>query len=261
MPVTRAYGGAWSRAQFFENPQAVHTADPAHAEPGQMGDPARMDWTEPSYSTPPYMDAYLDSDVYVDGDSVVQSSDQLVLDQTDYTDHNPTQDHGLDLGASRQQLWAEKTIRGPGETYDYAITEAFGPAGMEPTNEQLRRGINADPINNPTVDPLNGAPLYDGKGFRYGIIETATRGRNRQFLAKNIRTDHGVRAVWPNTAYQASKARQLPGQPLFRSLSRNIMTTVKRPMLRTSPTPIGDVVVDDTQNPPAGLDDSIIEGF
>lgn len=260
MPAT-AYTGAWSRAQFFEIPQSVHVADPAHGEYGQQFDPQRTDWIEPPFSTPPYMDAYVDEDELEDSSTVVQVQGQLVLDQTNYADHGSNQNHAEDLGAPRQQLWAEKNVRGPGESYEYSVVDAFGPAGMTPTDENLRRGINADPINNPTVDPLNGAPLYDGKGFRYGVIENAVRGRNRAFLGRVIRTDHGFRAVYPNTAYQASVTRQSRNQPIFSSLARNILTTTKRPMLRQSPTPIGDTLLDDTQNPPAGMDDSIVEGF
>jgi hypothetical protein len=239
----------------------VHVADPAHGQYGEQFDPGQADWTEPPFSTPPYMDAYVDEDDIADANTVVQVQDQLVLDQTDYTDHSSSQDHGQDLGAPRALQWNEKNVRGPGETYDYKITDGFGPSGMVPTDENLRRGINADPINNPTVDPLNGAPLYDGKGFRYGIFEDATRGRNRKFLGRVIRLDHGVRAVYPNTAYQASVSRQVRDQPIFRSLSRNILMTTKRPMLRQAPTPIGDTLLDDTPNAPAGMDDSIVEGF
>lgn len=255
------YSGAWSRAQFFQVPQAVHVQDPAHGLYGQQDDPARADWTEPPFSTPPFMDAYLDDDDLADAETVVQVQGQLVLDQTDYMDHGSSQNHGEDLGASRALQWTEKNVRGPGESYEYTVTEAFGPRGMEPTDENLRRGINADPINNPTVDPLNGAPLYDGKGFRYGVIEFAVRGRNRRHLAKNVRTDHGVRAVYPNTAHQASVTRQFPATPLFASLARNILTTTKKPMLREAPTPIGDTILDDTPNPPAGMDDSVMEGL
>lgn len=261
MVTARAYSGAWSRAQFFEIPQSVHVADPAHGDYGQQFDPAQADWTEPPFSTPPFMDAYVDVDEFIDAETVVQVQDQLVLDQTDYTDHGSSQDHGQDLGAPRALQWNEKNMRGPGESYEHTIVDAFGPQGMTPTDENLRRGINADPINNPTVDPLNGAPLYDGKGFRYGVIENAIRGRNRAFLGRVIRTDHGVRAVYPNTAFQPSVSRQLRDQPLFRSLARNILTTTKRPMLRQAPPPIGEVTLDDTQNPPAGMDDSIVEGF
>lgn len=207
------------------------------------------------------MDAYVDQDEFTDSNEVVQVQGQLVLDQTDYTDHSSAQDHGQDLGAPRALQWNEKNVRGPHETYEYTVMDGFGPRGMTPTDENLRRGINADPINNPTVDPLNGAPLYDGKGFRYGVIENAVRGRNRSFLGRQLRSDHGVRAIFPNTAYQPSVSRQLRDQPIFRSLARNIITTTKRPMLRQAPTPIGDTLLDDTQNPPAGLDDSIVEGF
>lgn len=260
MPAT-AYSGAWSRKQFFQVPQSVHVQDPAHGEFGQRMDPAQADWTAAPFSTPPYMDAYVDGAEFDDSETVVQVQGQLVLDQTDYSDHGSSQNHSEDLGAPRALQWGEKNIRGPGESYERTVVEAFGPQGMEPTDENLRRGINADPINNPTVDPLNGAPLYDGKGFRYGVIENATRGRNRKQFAKVVRTDHGVRAVYPNTAYQASAIRQQRDIPLFSSLARNILTTSKRPMLRDAPPPISDVIYDDTPNPPAGLDDSIVEGF
>lgn len=260
MPTT-AYSGAWSRAQFFAVPPAVHVADPAHADYGQQFDPAQADWTGPPFSTPPYMDAYVDADDLADAETVVQIHDQLVLDQTDYTDHSSSQNHAEDLGAPRALQWNEKNVRGPGESYERMVVDAWGPRGMTPTDENLRRGINADPLNNPTVDPLNGAPLYDGKGFRYGVFEDAVRGRNRKFLGRVIRTDHGVRAVYPNTAFQASVTRQHRSTPLFASLARNILTTTKRPMLRQAPTPIGDTILDDTQNPPAGMDDSVVEGF
>lgn len=259
--VTRAYGGNFMRSQFFEVPEAVHVADPSHGVYGQSPDPNQADWTEPPFSTPPFMDAYVDPDELGDSGTVVQVQNQLVLDQTDYTDHGSNQNHGEDLGASRSQQWTEKNVRGPGETYDYSVVKAFGPNGMTPTNENLRRGINSDPINNPTVDPLNGAPLYDGDGFRYGVIENATRGRNRKFFAKQVRDDHGIRAVFPNTSYQAHQSRSLRDQPIYRSFARNILTTTKRPMVRTAPPPIDDTITDTTPNPPAGLDDSIIEGF
>ena len=260
MPAT-TYTGAWSRAQFFEVPESVHVQDPAHGVQGQVPDPNQADRETPPFSTPPYMDAYVDPDALDDAATVVTVQGQLVLDQSDYTDHGSSQNHAEDLGAPRALQWTEKRIIGPGETYEHTIVDAFGPRGMTPTDENLRRGINADPINNPTVDPLNGAPLYDGRGFRWGIIENFTRGRDRSFLAKPVRTDHGIRAIYPNTAFQAAESRKPQDQPLYRSLARMIQTTSKRPMLRQAPTPIGETTLDETPNPPVGQDDSIVEGF
>jgi hypothetical protein len=130
-------------------------------------------------------------------------------------------------------------IRGPGETYTEKNWESFGPKASEVSYEALMRGINSQPQNNP---PL---PMYDGKGFRYGYENFYARGRDRRFFVKPIRTEHGARPVLPNTAYIPPDSAYDKSRQLWSSLASTIDRRQKRPMLRQTPPPIGDTIMED----------------
>jgi hypothetical protein len=249
-----AFTGAWKRASYYAVPEAVHVADPAHEARGQQDESAVTEpWTAERVNLPPALDYYVDTEA----DESVLISQGITIDRTDYMEagHSHRGDHMEDLGAARAQNYTEKTIRGPGETYGFVSVPSFAPDNMQPTDENLRRGINSNPMNNPPLE------MYDGKGFRYGTWEFAERGRLRALLSRVIRTDHGLRPLFPNTAYAPPARKDLRDVPLWASLARNVLQTEKRPMVRRTPPSIGEVLAEDG-GPTIGDDASIISaGF
>lgn len=247
----RGYSGNWRDSQYYDVPEAVHVADPAHSVIGQTDD--SKDWTADPSNLPPGFDQYTDDTAGPDdvADHQIVTRDGLVLDQTSAHDHLNVGDHTTDMGSARAQHWHERPIVGPEETYGKTVVSSFGPDNMQPTYEQLSRGVNSNPINNP---PL---VMYDGKGFRYGTWEFSERGRLRRFLSRVVREDHGTHPLRPNTVYVPPGPHYLRDVPLWKSFARMIEKVEKRPMIRRTPPGIGEVIVDDG-GPGAGPDDSII---
>jgi hypothetical protein len=232
-----AYSGAWRRAQYFEAPEAVHTVDSEHQVRGQLHDPQTDAWTAERVSLPPGLDAYTDREA----DEAQVTTPGLVIDRSDYSEagHQHRGTHDEDLGAARAQNWAEKGIRGPNETYRQQSVTSFRPENMQPTDENLRRGVNSHPMNNPPLE------MYDGEGFRIGTWDFAERGRLRQYLSRVLRSDHGIRPVSPNTTYVPPERADVREVPLWSSLARSILQTEKRPMLRRAPPSIGETLIED----------------
>ncbi len=243
------YTGNWQRTQFYSVPGPEHIIDPAHDVPGQKPEQA-VDWTSPPLSLPPAVDVYTD-----DTDDAVVVSEGLVLDQTDAHDHLSAGDHETDLGSPRANHWNEPPIKGPGERYEARQWEDFGPENMQVTEEALRQGTNSAPQNNPPLE------MYFGKGFRYGTREFYERGRNRKYLSRVIRTDHGVHPLRPNTAHVPPPSHYERAVPLWKSFARMVDKVEKKTMIRRTPPAIGEVVVDDGGPSPEDAFSVIESGF
>ncbi len=252
MAADRAYSGAWRRTQYYQLPESVHVVGAEHEQRGQLGDPQQEAWTAEQTPLPPGLDAYVDHEA--DDGQVMTAG--LMIDQTDYSEagHSHRGTHDEDLGAARAQNHAEMDIRGPGETYGYQSVSSFRPENMQPTEEALRRGINSHPQNNPPLE------MYGGEGFRIGTWEFAERGRLRDYLSRVLRSDHGIRPLRPNTVYAPPASADDRAVPLWASLARSILQTEKRPMVRRSPPPIGEVLAEDGGPSPADAD-SIVGAF
>jgi hypothetical protein len=249
------YSGALVRTAYYEVPEAQHVADVAHQTPGKVDDPG---FTEEK-TVPPNAAPITDDEYIADGLFEVDYLSQgegYVLDRTP-ADHAHAGNHSLDEGSAEAQHHIRGAeMRGPGETYQRQVWKDFGPEASSLSDEVLRRGINADPINNP---PLAMYDVGDGpQGFRYGTQESATRGRDRKWLAREARSEHGARAVYPNTVYVPPPSADDRNVPQCRSYARNLQQMEKRPMLVRTPPPIGDIVADDGGGSPA--DDASIIG-
>jgi len=249
------YSGAFIRTQYYDVPRAVHLADEEHMTRGQV-DGQTIEWTSPPTSLPPGFDQYIDDTAGPDdvADHQISTREGFTLDQTPSHDHLNVGDHNSDLGSARAQHWAEKSIRGPSETYGYQSVPSFAPEKMQPTDENLRRGINSHPMNNPPLE------MYGGRGFREGTWEFAERGRLRTKLSRVIRTDHGVHPLRPNTVYVPPRHHYLRDVPLWQSFARMIEKVEKRNMVRRVPPEIGEVIAEDG-GPGTGDETSIIGGF
>jgi hypothetical protein len=240
--MPNAYTGAFMRGRYFEVPSAVQIANPEHQEIGQTPE---LGWKD--VHTAPHIDQ--DPQYELIGDDLwstdtVSTEPGIVVDHTP-VDHSHAGDHSLNEGSPQARyMRKDQHIRGPGETYEEKRWEDFGPKASEVSYEALMRGINSQPQNNP---PL---AMYDGKGFRYGYQDFLIRGRDRRFLAKQVRMHHGTRAVYPNTAYIPPDVAYDKRVPSWGSLASAIDKRIKRPMMRRSPTPLGDTIAEDGTSSP-----------
>lgn len=248
-----AYSGALLRSAYYEVPEATHIVDVAHQTPGKADDPLfATAKTVPPNQAIPETDEYI-ADGLFDVDYLSQG-EGFSLDRTP-ADHSHAGAHTLDEGSAEAQHHIRGAeMRGPGETYTRQVWKDFGPEASAISAEVIYRGINSHPENNP------GLEMYDGDGFRYGFQDSATRGRDRKWLAREMRAEHGARAVYPNTTYIPPASADDRDVPLWRSLARNLPHLEKRPMIARTPPPIGDVVADDG-GPSAGDADSVIGVF
>lgn len=232
------YEGSWKRAQFFETPSAVQIANKElHSEEGQVPE---LGWKEthtaPTVATDPALE-YIGDEFWQLGPDGGEPG--VLIDQTP-VDHSHRGDHSLNEGAFvAQNMRKDTDVKGPGETYREEHWKGFGPEAGSVSYTALIRGINSRPENNP---PL---AMYDGDGFRYGFWEFLFRGRDRKFLVKPLRTEHGARPVYPNTAAIPPESAYKQDVPLWANLASSISKRTKRPMMRISPPPLGDVYMED----------------
>lgn len=245
--------GALVRSAYYEVPPAVHVVDPAHEQRGQETDPGlAIRKTVPAGEPMPPSDEYIGAGLF-DVDYLAQG-EGVTFDQTP-VDHMHAGSHSLDEGAAEARLHRRGAeMRGPGETYTREVWKDFGPEASAISQEVIYRGINSHPQNNPPLE------MYDGDGFRYGFQDFATRGRDRRFLSRVIRSEHGARAVYPNTAHIPPPSADDRTAPLWRSLARNVLQVEKRPTIPRTPPALSDVLAEDG-GPAAGQDESIIGVF
>jgi hypothetical protein len=102
--------------------------------------------------------------------------------------------------------------------------------------------------------------MYGGEGYSRGHEEFLIRGRDRDFLVKPMRTEHGTRAIFPNTAHMPPDSAYDKRRPSWASVAKMIDTRIKTPMLRRTPESISDTIIEDGVYTPQD-DQSIIGVF
>jgi len=241
LPVTGAWlrQTTWARQPQFAEP---HTLDPGHRVPG-IEDP------NPVWQGEPYQEVAPADDMV--GLEWVTNVAGLVLDQTPPGhleggphDHDPSQAelyraHSRDFGADDASTRHEPKFAFSTDRRDATETilgEEYAP-GV--TDVALRRGLTADPINNPPLASYLGRSYRPGY-YRYTWYEHDFSPPDRR---------HDYRMVRPNLASVVADAPP-PAEPgpynsPFSSLARAIRNVGRKPMLRRVPETISEPVMTD----------------
>lgn len=221
-----AFTGGWRARQFVVDPyEKLHTAGSDHTADSK--DP------NPTWNVPGDLDqvpAYMSED-YPDPDYFFADTHGVTLDNTDYESHETTGDSAMtatDQGAAREALYEPPVLQAHDERYMSARFEGVATSAV--SDAALRRGLNADPINNP-------------EGFRLGWVEQNWVDR-KMYDPERI---HDRRLNLVNTADVVANQ---PGQPVpwgnpFSGLARAITNVTQKPMIRREPPPLSESVVTD----------------
>lgn len=220
------FTGGWTRRKTYAEPLSdklhvvgMEHADRSTADPNPVWDaPGNLD------QTPEWMADYPDADwLHADTPGVA-------LDMTPDT-HDTYAGSAMtapDQGASRERNYEPPVVQEYRERY---LAERFeGLAESTVSNDALRRGLNADPINNP-------------QGFRRGWVEQTFV--DRKFMIGE--RFHDRRLVQVNTAYDGGDGppvESTSGNP-FRVLARAITNVAQKPMIRREPVPVDTSEVTD----------------
>jgi hypothetical protein len=274
-PNTGPISGNWKRLQFYPTPQAVFTPDPSHLDSGDTLSQTYT-FTQPPPDLPPtdeyfgYEDFVVDSDGTPGDQTPEDHSDGMVstvhyttvgdLDQPGGADadmiHQTTPQHSDDRGSVTERNKGFPGVFLNTEAYGEEVHEGYGADASFVSEEALRRGINAEPQNNP------GLEMYDGEGWRRGVYRWPDGARNRKMQSRVIRTTHDMKAITPNTAYAppnvAAVKNASPNNSPFSSLSRVIQRVQSQPMLRRTPPASTELVYDDGTS--SADEESIIGG-
>lgn len=221
-----AFTGGWRARQFSVDPyEKLHTAGSDHVADSKDPNPT---WIAPGDldQVPTYLDDYPETDYFYFAETT-----GITFDNTDYESHETTSDSAItatDQGAAREALFEPPLLQAHDERYLSARFE--GVATSPVPDVALRRGLNADPVNNP-------------EGFRLGWVEQNWVDR-KMYDPERI---HDRRLNLVNTA---DVDQNQPGQPVpfgnpFASLARAITTVAQKPMIRREPPPISESVVTD----------------
>lgn len=231
MPLT----GAWLEARRARDPsQAVlHEVDLRHSKREEVD--ASTDppiWQAPAYEET----APAPPEIGLEWVTNPQDAPGVVLDY-------PSRDHssspGHQVSQSGTEGWNNTSLQFSDTEYVTDVTEGQ-PGSVSHIDEvALRRGLNADPQNNPPQSS------YLGEGFRRGnYFQWVTR---RKFSPPWRR--HSFRVVLPQTAYVGGDApppdhgNQYTSP--FSSMARNIRNINARPQLRRTPSPVDETVMTD----------------
>lgn len=225
-----AFTGAWRQRQFSVDPlEKLHTAGADHVQ--DRSDP------NPTWDAPGDLDQvpeYMSGEYPENPDWLFADTPGVVMDVTNYQTHDaPSSPRTApDEGASRENNFAAPVLQSHDERY---LSTRFEGIATSPVNDlQLRRGLNADPVNNPD-------------GFRLGWVEQTMVDR-KMYDPERV---HDRRLLTPNTA---TVDADQPGQPVpfgnpFSALARAITNVNQRPMIRREPPPIDQsVIVDGTED-------------
>lgn len=221
-----AFTGAWRAKQFSVDPlEKLHTAGADHVS--DATDP------NPTWDAPGDLDQvpeYVSGDYPENPDWLYADTSGVVVDVTDYQSHDAPDSPmtAPDEGASREGVFAPPVLQSHDERY--LGTRFEGLATSPVSDAALRRGLNADPLNNP-------------EGFRYGWVSQTFVDR-KMYDPERI---HDRRLITPNTA---SVVADQPGQPVpwgnpFSGLARAITSVSQKPMIRREPPPIDQSEVSD----------------
>ena len=220
-----AFTGAWRARQFSVDPyEKLHTAGADHVADARDPNPV---WVAPGdlAQVPGYI-----SEDYPEPEFLFADTPGVWIDQTDYESHDAPASPMVapDEGAALEALFEPPVLQASDERYLSARFEGLDTSPV--SDAALRRGLNADPINNPD-------------GFRRGWVQ-------QTFVDRKMRDPeriHDRRLNLPNTA---DLVADQPGQPVpfgnpFSALARAITSVSQKPMIRREPPPIDESVVTD----------------
>lgn len=221
-----SFTGAWRAKQFYVDPyERLHTAGVDHVRDTSDPNPT---WDAPGDLTgglPEYLTEFPDADwLHADTPGVV-------MDMTPAHDHDVQGTSAMtapDQGASRENNFTAPVLQASDERYLSARFEGIATSPV--SDAALRRGFNADPINNP-------------EGFRLGWVEQSFVDR-KMYDPTRV---HDRRLLTPNTA---EVVHDQPGQPVpfgnpFAAMARALTTVNQKPMIRREPPPIDESIVTD----------------
>ncbi len=225
------FTGGWRARQFYvDPPEALHTAAPEHGD-RDTPDPNPV-WDAPGDldQVPEYASQNPDEPWFYAETGGVQ------FDSTSGADHDVVGESAMDArdeGASRQRNFVAPVLQSHDERY---LSPRFEGLATSPVPDAaLRRGLNADPINNPD-------------GFRLGWVMQTFVDR-KMYDPERV---HDRRLLTPNTAYAETNQ---PGQPVtfgnpFASMARAITNIAQKPMIRREPPPIDESELTDGADQP-----------
>jgi len=239
--------GSWLNAKRAPDPQQapLHQADPNHFEPGSVD--AVPTWqAEPYYETAPGPS--------VIGGEWVTRSPGLVVPEAPWEDgHDHFPGHDVDDGGLYQRAPGVRAQHSD-ESYE---TDAFDGLGGEVSvlnDVALRRGKNAEPMNNPPDES------YGGLGFRPGHVRQWNLWRK---MAPPFRIhDQRVGALNVVTAIGDAPTPS-PAGPYnspFSSLARVRRTVNARPQMRRIPEQFDEAIMTDGSERTGAVEPPMIGG-
>ncbi len=250
--TTDTYSGAFVRRnRWAPAPYPLHTADPAHLQPGVAEGENAYTWTAPPTALPVDADeSWGSGNVIVDfsrpfdatpydtsyGESAeVQRTDGIDLGipggSQDESQEDSYRIHSENLGATVQEDYGIPSLQFQGERYESIRTEGVGSAfaeGIPPLAGGGQRGMNALEANNPPLE------MYDGEGYRRGYTDWWRA--DRKFNARIIQR-HDMRPVFDNVAYGPTDQHGIgtPDASPFNLFGKSITNMIQTPQLRRSP--------------------------
>lgn len=225
-----AFSGGWSRRHFYSEPiyDKLHVVGPEHSD-RETADPNPV-WDAPGDLdvTPEYMSEYPDADwLWADTPGV-----SIDMTPDSHDTYGGTVLNAPDQGAAREATYAAPQVQEYRERY---LAYRFEDIAESPVSDaSLRRGLTADPLNNPD-------------GFRRGWVEQNTV--DRKFMIGERFHDRRLNTV--NTATVGEDGPPVPstsGNP-FRAMARAITDVAQKPMIRREPPPPDvDIVSDGSED-------------
>lgn len=222
-----AFTGAWrQRAMTVDPYEKLHTAGSDHIRDATDPNPT---WEAPgdlASGVPDFVEDSEHPDMYW----LVADTPGVYIDVTDYESHEAPDSPMVapDQGASRQGAYGPPVMQSHDERY---LSTRFEGLSTSPVSDEARRrGLNADPLNNP-------------EGFRWGWVEQYTVDR-KFYQGERV---HDRRLNLPNTAFEDTGQPAQPGSfgNPFASLARIITSVNQKPMIRRQPPTIDETIVTD----------------
>lgn len=222
-----AFTGAWRQKQFSVDPyEKLHTAGADHVKDASDPNPT---WDAPG-DLSEGLPEFISGDYPENPDWLFADTPGVVLDITDYQSHDAPRSPmtAPDEGASRENNFEPPLLQAHDERY--LSTRFEGLATSPVSDAALRRGLNADPLNNPD-------------GFRLGWVE-------QTFVDRKMYDPERVHDRRLNQVNTADVVMDQPAQPVpwgspFAGLARAMTTISQRPMIRREPPPIDESVTTD----------------
>jgi hypothetical protein len=276
MLTTDLYSGTFMRRNAFKlAPYQLHTADPAHNQPGVFEGENAYTYTAPQTALPVTGDESWGSATVVtdpaarpfdatpwdaaygpgvdvgrtDGiDLGIPGGTQGEYDQTTHAEHSEN------LGATVAQNYGIPSLQFNGEKYLSIRNEGESNAYAEAIPALAgggQRGLNSLNVNNPPLE------MYDGQGYRRGF--TNWWRVDRKFNARIIQR-HDMHVLFDNLAYGPidQPGTKTPDGSMYNLFGRSITNIIQRPQLRRSPDAPATMV---TYEGDSGIESTIGVGF